>query len=53
MGYNNCVIFSATMATDSIIDLVLFSSGDDDLVAMASCHDSTLRLFSYKVRINI
>ena len=37
------------MVTDSVIDLVLFSSGDDDLVAMASCHDSTLRLFSYQV----
>ena len=53
MGYNNHVIYSATMATDSVIDLVIFSSGDDDLVAMASCHDSTLRLLSYKVRTKI
>ena len=36
------------MATDSVIDLVLFSSADG-LVAMAGCHDSTLRLFSHKV----
>lgn len=49
MDYNNHITFSAAMATDSVIDLVLFSSGDDNLVAMASCHDSTLRLFSFQV----
>jgi len=38
------------MATDSVIDLVLFSSSND-LVAIAGCQDSTLRLFSYKVCI--
>jgi len=37
------------MVTDTVIDVALFVSGDD-LVAMASCHDSMLRLFSHKVR---
>ena len=40
---------SSTIATDSVIDLVLLSS-DDGLVAMAGCHDNSLRLFSHKVR---
>ena len=53
MDYNNHVIFSAAMATDSVIDLVLFSSDDDNLVAMASYHDRTLRLFSCQVSTNI
>ena len=39
------------MATDTVIDVALFLSGDD-LVVMASC-DSMLRLFSHKVRMII
>lgn len=40
------------MATDTVTDLILFSSADD-LVAIASGRDDTLRLFSYKVSIMI